>query len=417
MKRVLLVVAIILLGILLSSCKESAPDDNRILKDLSEYEFQVNDSYSLIKIETRKAKIGEESSKYWCKATFENASCVMTGNILVEYSYYQQGGWLLENCTDEVENEKYEAIAGASEKDAIKIASVNDSDEELYDINNITVKKHKTDLKNGTDTIILALNEKGVMFDETGTITIEYTFDENYGWQHEDPDINTTTKLHPKGIWSAGSGYDNYIKILGYEKGKINVAKYSLSSYKKTEKDGNYSEIEGYSVLYKTYSVALIDYDPRYTFEGYSYRVYEENEKEDEEYDDEENDDNEDDNDYIYLINKNSFKNKNSFNDWFQISDKELEDELSKHEFLYGFYDDKYLGDSSKSIIVPNVKGKSISVAKEALHKKGFGEIYVEAEGNKIDGVYTINEDSNDELGYLEVTGKKFDKNSKLKIY
>ena len=343
---------------LLSSCQESAPDESKLLVDFKKMEVEkksdndriyanIDESYSVTKVEIDKSKIDENNATYWVTITFKNDIYELSGSSTIEYSYYQKGGWLLENVTEYKTNSR--TIIGALPEEKAEELALTKVYNLGYESDAITLKSRETDLDNLIDKFVFEIDEEGVMWSDKGEITVNIVGDSGW-WEASEPEKEIKRDLHPTGVWGLSGNYGEYeyIEILDSSTNKyIDIAAYY---FHKNENQ--------YITEYRSFKI-----DKSVTDEGDEIYVLLT-----------------DSNDIDYSFSKNQFfeyetSDIESDDHEYEITDKEsVLSEMEDSYFLYGYYYDDYRGDTTDAIVVPNVKGKKAEDANNILKQKGFGE-------------------------------------------
>ena len=212
------------------------PNESDIAKSLADENIKGlnNTNYKITNVEISKYKIEDRGVHYWCIVTSENDDLKATAELDVLYDYYEKGGWLIENVSD-YSNVHYIPKRGVTESQLlanIRARWRND------DYHNIHVLNHNTDIEQGSDLFVFSYTNNFYLYDEIGTVTINYKFDENYGWTLNDKsESDKQYKFHfVESNWygSTSLSFLCYIKFqpISGEDNRVNICRYSFDNMK-----------------------------------------------------------------------------------------------------------------------------------------------------------------------------------------
>lgn len=98
-KTVVFIIAILSAAILLCSCKGGNISESKIKKDLKEKMSYI----TIDKIKVEKSQRIDNSDSIWIEMSFSNDDCDGKRYYILNYSYYDRGGWMLDNfCEDRI---------------------------------------------------------------------------------------------------------------------------------------------------------------------------------------------------------------------------------------------------------------------------------------------------------------------------
>jgi len=225
------------------------PNESDIAKSLADENIKGlnNTNYKITNVEISKYKIEDKGVHYWCIVTSENDDLKATAELDVLYDYYEKGGWLIENVSN-YSNIHYMPKRGVTESQLL--SDIKDSSAESWhriDYNNISIISHDTDIERGLDHLVFSYTNQFYFYDEVGTVTVDYTFNESRGWISSGKNENEKQyEFHFKesNWYYAGGSMSSYYKIKPAEEdNKIYVDRYSF--------DNSYMSYSIYHYAYK----------------------------------------------------------------------------------------------------------------------------------------------------------------------
>lgn len=199
MRRILLAILLVLIVFsifLFAGCtKNYAPNESKIQQDLNECEkikmgviaceYVYGDEYSIDDFEVEKRQTNKEEKEdiIFANLTIKNTYIQTELYCKITYLYYDEGGWIFENCEILEKNSipltgvvtelcDYEAVNTELYKNTI-------SPEITLDFNaNLAVVSQETDCENGSDTIYMQGMGNNYKYDAKA----EFCFDQTNGW-------------------------------------------------------------------------------------------------------------------------------------------------------------------------------------------------------------------------------------------
>ncbi len=191
-KRYIVIIGVTLCIIMLSACGNNTPKEADIMSALQSQDL---DDYSVNNVKINKSQILDHQAEYWCTAELENEMYLKTVDVILEFEYYDTGGWIFDDITD-MDVISYKPISGYSESEAIN---------ELSDeYSGLEVVEHNTDLDIGVDEFVLSYSNEGIAYDESGIIYLTYYINDYNKWQLDKENITITIEdcsLHIDGMW------------------------------------------------------------------------------------------------------------------------------------------------------------------------------------------------------------------------
>lgn len=192
MKKQLYVIFFLISIMLLGGCGNAVKDEEQIKSDLesnlqADY-FAENEKVVEVKIDKRQTEKGTKQDTVWCTIQTEDERCAYEKSLVLTYTLYDDGGWMLDNVSVNDRSEwSITPITGASNEEIS--ASLNGInvvvDNENWQVTSNTIKsisidKQETDLEAKTDVVTLSLTIDDLVEEASGQLVINYIFDDKW---------------------------------------------------------------------------------------------------------------------------------------------------------------------------------------------------------------------------------------------
>jgi len=111
--KILFIACLVLCLVMVSGCTPSAPSEKQILADIPDGFLTVSvdgvvQNMSINGIEIEKRQTDKKSDIVYFTLNMSNEDYKLSAYCCFQYGYYNQGGWIVDNC--EIVNEQYELI-------------------------------------------------------------------------------------------------------------------------------------------------------------------------------------------------------------------------------------------------------------------------------------------------------------------
>lgn len=216
----------------ITACSPSVPSEKQIAEDLPEdtrtiYINNGLEEESLLldvtDVSITKRQTNEKDDTVYCTVTMENEDYRYIAEYILYYNYYDQGGWILDNCcTDPVGTAGMEIIplTGLSEETAN-----SEMDCYYFDSCSLTDQSFENSSDDYYSEYYTSCFDYAVEYTNTycsysGTVSLDYYFysEGTYGyWQYDFLQYNDTFKWDVSGTWETESTNEltnltNYLK-------------------------------------------------------------------------------------------------------------------------------------------------------------------------------------------------------------
>lgn len=215
MKRSINYIAVVFILIVFfcTGCSNVA-DEKKILSDLeNDVHFAFLDDGEKIEkleIDKRQTEKKQNVDTVWCTITTSDTEVLLEKNAVLQYEYYDKGGWMLNDVTVNPSNEWIRTpLKGVDDAKVLSslygIHITVDGEEWLIEQNNITnfsIEQHNTNLENKTDEFIASLTLDSDAEEVKGQLVINYIF--TNAWQIESLSENEifTVTIKPEAVFA-----------------------------------------------------------------------------------------------------------------------------------------------------------------------------------------------------------------------
>ncbi len=158
---------------LLTGCMPKPPAETEAAEDLNQSDAVVmtisgiKESLPVDTLTIDKSQVEKKEATYWCSAKQSNDYYACDTSYVLEYAYYDKGGWMLENY-DMTSASEITPLKGLNE-DVFR-----DAFSEKH--HTVEVVAHDTDLDAKTDHLVFRLSDPADDVTSTGEITLDYVF-------------------------------------------------------------------------------------------------------------------------------------------------------------------------------------------------------------------------------------------------
>ena len=192
MKKQLYIPFFLIFIMLLGGCGNTVKNEKQILLDLesnlqADY-FAENEKIIEVKIDKRQTEKDTKQDTVWCTIQTEDEKCAYEKNLVLTYTLYSEGGWMLDDVSVNNRSEwSIIPITGASSEEiSASLNGINvTADNDIWQvtpnkIRSISIDKQETDLEAETDVVTLSLIIEDLVEEASGQLVIHYIFDDKW---------------------------------------------------------------------------------------------------------------------------------------------------------------------------------------------------------------------------------------------
>lgn len=225
-----------------SSIKDITTDKIKTdVQKISDVTTDYNQKWQVTDITEQLVK--KEDKQYKTTVCVELENLQYTGGkktVDLYYSYYDKGGWILENY------ENVSSISGVKPKAGVPEATAK-SDLKLSSDETATLVSHDTFLDHLEDKYVFSVDSNGVMWNEKKNVTISYSAKDNGFWRLSNTDSSEITRefnINDDWFYSTYEDTTRFYKIKSFTETSARITEvYAVSSkYRKDGLSHNYNE-------------------------------------------------------------------------------------------------------------------------------------------------------------------------------
>jgi len=179
----------LLMMLTLAGCGKKVADEEQIQADLETYsqESILDDDEKIIAvtIDKRQTQKDNKTDVVWCTLQTEGERCAYEKSIVLTYTLYDEGGWMLDEVSDGDRSEwVITPLTGVNEDEIpASLSGMNiTANNETWDVTqenmkSIFVDSHETNLEEQKDTVTVTLTVDDLVEEASGQLVINYSFD------------------------------------------------------------------------------------------------------------------------------------------------------------------------------------------------------------------------------------------------
>lgn len=229
---------LVLLGgmmLALTACQDSVPKEGQIKEDIPEdmRVIYVDSGFGeetitldVTEVNILKRQTNEKDDTVYCTVVMSNDNYEYTADWVLNYVYYDQGGWILEGYTYNEQSDNSPILiplTGISQE-------IADAEMDCYYFDSFTLKEHVfEDESDGYYEYYHSYFDYEVEYSNTycsynGNVILDYYFqnDKNYGyWGYGDPQYSDEFQWNVEGVWETTE--TNEVSSLEEDTVKVNI--------------------------------------------------------------------------------------------------------------------------------------------------------------------------------------------------
>ena len=210
-KKVLLILTMMILLSLLIGCTNTA-NEKKIQSDLetnTQFDFlNEGEKIEKLEIEKRQTDKNQKVDTIWCTITTADTEISYQKSVVLTYSLYDKGGWILDDVSVNKSKEWIKTPLKGIDDEKIQSSlsgqfiTVNDEEWRITkdNISNFSIDKQETNLEEKTDRVIVSLTLNEDVEEAKGQLAINYIFEDE--WKIDTLSDNTafTVTVKPEAV-------------------------------------------------------------------------------------------------------------------------------------------------------------------------------------------------------------------------
>ena len=257
MKKIYIFLVMMLMAVIFVGCGKKVANEEQIQIDLETFmEKSIladNEKILAVTIDKRQTQKDDKKDVVWCTIQTEDERCAYEKSIVLTYSLYDEGGWMLDEISgNDRSGWVITPLTGVNDDEiSASLSGINiTTNNEIWyvtqdNMKSILVDSHETNLEEQKDTVAVTLIVDDLIEEADGQLIINYSF-EHGSWKMDSISGNENFSAATKAGMELNITEDILLKAIDGQSYKYNTQEPSM--YSKQEITINKDEVVDFTI-------------------------------------------------------------------------------------------------------------------------------------------------------------------------